>query len=93
MIVGNVSGLILLILKGEREGKSDGGGGGRVEAIRHFHVSDDKLPQTFRLLNVQGLPPWANTSSVSIRDVIQVMIHSMFIYLFELLVHISCLAV
>ncbi|XP_062087520.1 tyrosyl-DNA phosphodiesterase 1 [Humulus lupulus] len=41
------------------------------EAIRHFHVSMDKLPQTFRLLSVQGLPQWANTSCVSIRDVIQ----------------------
>ncbi|KAM5588614.1 tyrosyl-DNA phosphodiesterase 1 [Rosa sericea] len=57
--------------KGEVEGKSDDGVGGRVEAIRYFRVPDDKLPQTFRLLNVQGLPPWANTSSVSIKDVIQ----------------------
>ncbi|XP_062013418.1 tyrosyl-DNA phosphodiesterase 1 isoform X3 [Rosa rugosa] len=56
--------------KGEVEGKSDDGGG-RVEAIRHFRVPKDKLPQTFRLLNVQGLPPWANTSCVSIKDVIQ----------------------
>ncbi|GAV73664.1 Tyr-DNA_phospho domain-containing protein [Cephalotus follicularis] len=41
------------------------------EAIRHFHVPKDKLPLTFRLLRVQGLPEWANTSSVSIMDVIQ----------------------
>ncbi|XP_024159810.1 tyrosyl-DNA phosphodiesterase 1 isoform X3 [Rosa chinensis] len=56
--------------KGEVEGKSDDGGG-RVEAIRHFRVPNEKLPHTFRLLNVQGLPPWANTSCVSIKDVIQ----------------------
>lgn len=77
--------LFLLTLKGEVEGSSLGdvkqgnlqsksdNGGGRVEAIRHFHVPNDKLPQTFQLLNVQGLPQWANTSCVSIRDVIQVM--------------------
>ncbi|XP_057962468.1 tyrosyl-DNA phosphodiesterase 1 isoform X2 [Malania oleifera] len=41
------------------------------EAIRHFNVSDDILPLTFRLLRVQGLPAWANTSSVSIGDVVQ----------------------
>ncbi|XP_044461851.1 tyrosyl-DNA phosphodiesterase 1 isoform X2 [Mangifera indica] len=41
------------------------------EAIRNFHVSSDKLPLTYRLLQVQGLPAWANTSCVSIRDVIQ----------------------
>ncbi|KAI4295847.1 hypothetical protein L6164_035847 [Bauhinia variegata] len=41
------------------------------EAIRHFHVRNDELPLTFRLLHVQGLPPWANTSCVSIEDVIQ----------------------
>lgn len=58
--------------QGNLESKSDDGGG-CVEAIRHFRVPNDKLPQTFRLLNVQGLPQWANTSCVSIRDVIQVM--------------------
>ncbi|KAA8519997.1 hypothetical protein F0562_014253 [Nyssa sinensis] len=42
-----------------------------LEAIRHFNVPNDKLPLTFRLLQVQGLPAWANTSSVSIGDVIQ----------------------
>ncbi|XP_042517579.1 tyrosyl-DNA phosphodiesterase 1 isoform X3 [Macadamia integrifolia] len=42
-----------------------------AEPIRHFSVHKDRLPLTFRLLQVQGLPPWANTSSVSIRDVIQ----------------------
>ncbi|KAM1213782.1 hypothetical protein PS2_005155 [Malus domestica] len=59
--------------KAEVEGSSSGADrdGGSVEAIRHFLVPNDKLPQTFRLLNVQGLPPWANTSCVSIRDLIQ----------------------
>ncbi|KAL2655301.1 hypothetical protein AAZV13_04G059400 [Glycine max] len=42
-----------------------------VEAIRNFHVPSDQIPSTFRLLHVQGLPPWANTSCVSIGDVIQ----------------------
>ncbi|KAJ4976556.1 hypothetical protein NE237_001662 [Protea cynaroides] len=41
------------------------------EAIRHFSVHKDRLPLTFRLLQVRGLPPWANTNSVSISDVIQ----------------------
>lgn len=44
-----------------------------AEAIRHFHVPNDELPSTFRLLNVKGLPKWANTSCVSINGVIQVM--------------------
>ena len=43
-----------------------------AEAIRHFSVPYDKSPLTFRLLRVKDLPAWANTSSVSIRDVIQV---------------------
>ncbi|KAI3740861.1 hypothetical protein L2E82_31335 [Cichorium intybus] len=42
-----------------------------LEAIRNFKPSEDKLPQTFRLLRVKGLQSWANTSSVSIADVIQ----------------------
>nr|GMD02944.1 tyrosyl-DNA phosphodiesterase 1 [Ipomoea batatas] len=41
------------------------------EAIRHFVVPKDKLPQTFRLLRVRELPAWANTNAVSIHDVIQ----------------------
>ncbi|CAI0468154.1 unnamed protein product [Linum tenue] len=45
--------------------------GNSEEAIRDFRVHEDKLPLTFRLLRVKGLPPWANTSSVSIGDVIQ----------------------
>lgn len=44
------------------------------EAIRHFNIPKDKLPLTYRLLRVKDLPAWANTSSVSIRDVIQVNI-------------------
>ncbi|KAJ0081227.1 hypothetical protein Patl1_11058 [Pistacia atlantica] len=46
-------------------------GGNCEEAIRNFRVSSDKLPLTYQLLQVQGLPAWANTSCVSIRDVIQ----------------------
>ncbi|KAI9123418.1 hypothetical protein K1719_004718 [Acacia pycnantha] len=42
-----------------------------AEAIRHFHVPNYELPSTFRLLSVKGLPQWANTSCVSINDVIQ----------------------
>ncbi|XP_047332976.1 tyrosyl-DNA phosphodiesterase 1 [Impatiens glandulifera] len=42
-----------------------------MEAIRGFTIDNDKLPLTFRLLKVQGLPAWANTSCVSITDVIQ----------------------
>ncbi|KAK7308146.1 hypothetical protein VNO77_41743 [Canavalia gladiata] len=41
------------------------------EGLRNFHVPNDRIPSTFRLLRVQGLPPWANTSCVSIGDVIQ----------------------
>ncbi|PIA31917.1 hypothetical protein AQUCO_04700050v1 [Aquilegia coerulea] len=41
------------------------------EAIRHFSVPKDRLPLTFQLLRVKGLPAWANTSSVSIGDVIR----------------------
>lgn len=44
----------------------------REEAIRDFHVVEDQIPCTFRLLRVQRLPAWANTSCVSISDVIQV---------------------
>lgn len=43
-----------------------------AEAVRHFNIPNEKLPHTFRLLRVQGLPAWANTSAVSIDDVIQV---------------------
>ncbi|WCJ20295.1 Tyrosyl-DNA phosphodiesterase 1 [Euphorbia peplus] len=48
-----------------------GGSGGCEEAIRGFRVADDKLPFTFRLMKVQGLPAWANTSCVSISDVVK----------------------
>ena len=43
------------------------------EQLGHFHVADDKLPLTFRLMKVRGLPEWANTSCVSIDDVIEVI--------------------
>ncbi|KAI7729884.1 hypothetical protein M8C21_010024, partial [Ambrosia artemisiifolia] len=42
-----------------------------VEAIRNFKPPKDKISQTFRLMRVKGLQPWANTNSVSIGDVIQ----------------------
>ncbi|KAH8512075.1 hypothetical protein H0E87_009321 [Populus deltoides] len=41
------------------------------EAIRDFGVSEDELALTFRLLRVKELPAWANTSCVSINDVIK----------------------
>lgn len=44
------------------------------EGIRHFQISKNKLPSTFRLLRVKELPEWANTNSVSINDVIQVRV-------------------
>ncbi|KVH96803.1 hypothetical protein Ccrd_001105, partial [Cynara cardunculus var. scolymus] len=43
------------------------------EAICNFKPPKDKLPQTFRLMRVRGLQPWANTSSVSVGDVIQIL--------------------
>nr|AAL36361.1 unknown protein [Arabidopsis thaliana] len=42
-----------------------------VEAIRRFCPPNEKLPSTFRLLSVDALPDWANTSCVSINDVIE----------------------
>ncbi|KAJ4838737.1 tyrosyl-DNA phosphodiesterase 1 [Turnera subulata] len=53
-------------VKGKGNGVED-----NEEAIRDFRIPDDKLPSTFRLLRVKELPPWANTSCVSITDVIQ----------------------
>ncbi|CAN8299931.1 unnamed protein product [Cochlearia groenlandica] len=54
--------------KGEtQQGVDDGD----VESIRRFCPTSEKLPSTFRLLNVDGLPDWANTSCVSINDVIE----------------------
>ncbi|XP_041023489.1 tyrosyl-DNA phosphodiesterase 1 isoform X5 [Juglans microcarpa x Juglans regia] len=52
-------------------GHSQSKGESNEMAIRHFHVSNDKLPWTFRLLQVKELPAWANTSCVSLSDVIQ----------------------
>lgn len=72
--------------KGRVEGSMAGSSGNSLskrdsneETIRHFRVSNDKLPLTFRLLRVQGLPQWANTSCVSIGDVIQVQILLLFL--------------
>ncbi|XP_047938783.1 tyrosyl-DNA phosphodiesterase 1 isoform X1 [Salvia hispanica] len=42
-----------------------------IEGIRNFRISKNKLPLTFRLLQVQQLPEWANTNAVSINDVIK----------------------
>lgn len=42
------------------------------EPIRNFRIPKDRLPFVFRLMRVQGLPAWANSSSVAIDDVIQV---------------------
>ncbi|KAG6532682.1 hypothetical protein ZIOFF_006532 [Zingiber officinale] len=41
------------------------------EAIRHYRVTTKTLPSTFRLMQVQCVPAWANTSSITIGDVIQ----------------------
>ena len=46
-----------------------------VEAIRYFKPPNDKMSSTFRLMRVKGLQPWANTSSVSVGDVIKVTNH------------------
>lgn len=52
--------------------------GSSTEAIRYFSPTNDKLPSTFRLMKVKGLPPWANTNAVSIGDVVQVLSSSWF---------------
>ncbi|XP_073005062.1 tyrosyl-DNA phosphodiesterase 1 isoform X1 [Typha latifolia] len=43
----------------------------KMEAMQHFNVTRDELPLIFRLMQVQGLPTWANSSSVTIQDVIE----------------------
>lgn len=55
---------------------------GKLEPIRHFGVDKDRSSLTFRLLQVKGLPSWANTSSVSIEDVIEVIL----IYLYLIII-------
>ena len=47
-----------------------------MEAIRRFCPASEKLYSTFRLLRVDGLPDWANTSCVSINDVVEVNLDS-----------------
>ncbi|KAG0545190.1 hypothetical protein BDA96_02G340400 [Sorghum bicolor] len=48
------------------------GSSGRNNERKHsIGPLKDMLPLTFRLMRVQGLPSWTNTSSVSIQDVIQ----------------------
>ncbi|XP_009131446.1 tyrosyl-DNA phosphodiesterase 1 isoform X1 [Brassica rapa] len=55
----------------ERAAKKARKEGDDVEAIRSFCPDSEKLPSTFRLLSVDGLPDWANTSCVSINDVVE----------------------
>ncbi|CAH2072705.1 unnamed protein product [Thlaspi arvense] len=57
--------------KKARKAETQGNDDDDVEAIRRFCLPDEKLPSTFRLMNVNGLPDWANTSCVSINDVIE----------------------
>lgn len=45
----------------------------KKEALRDFRVPEDRISDTFRLMRVQGLPSWANCTSVTIQDVIQVL--------------------
>lgn len=52
--------------------EGDGSDDVEEEAIRGFVPPSEKLPWTFRLLSVNGLPDWANTSCVSINDVVEV---------------------
>lgn len=52
-----------------------------IEAIRHFRVPKERLSLTFRLMQVQGLPAWANSSSVTIGDVIQVCFIGIFYFI------------
>jgi len=53
---------------------SAGSSGRNNERTRSVGPLKDMLPLTFRLMRVQGLPSWTNTSSVSIQDVIQVLL-------------------
>lgn len=43
-----------------------------LEVLRQFHFLEDIASLTFRLMQVKGLPSWVNSSSVTIKDVIQV---------------------
>ncbi|XP_039119814.1 tyrosyl-DNA phosphodiesterase 1 isoform X2 [Dioscorea cayenensis subsp. rotundata] len=42
-----------------------------LEVLRQFHFLEDIASLTFRLMQVKGLPSWVNSSSVTIKDVIQ----------------------
>lgn len=53
---------------------SAGSSGRNNERTHSVGPLKDMLPLTFRLMRVQGLPSWTNTSSVSIQDVIQVLL-------------------
>ncbi|CAO1941798.1 unnamed protein product [Urochloa humidicola] len=50
---------------------SAGSSGKNTEKMHSVGPLKDMLPLTFRLMRVQGLPSWTNTSSVTIQDVIQ----------------------
>ncbi|XP_078436994.1 tyrosyl-DNA phosphodiesterase-like protein isoform X2 [Wolffia australiana] len=39
--------------------------------IRHSRISDERSPAAFRLLQVKGIPSWANSSAVGLQDVVQ----------------------
>ncbi|CAN6811184.1 unnamed protein product [Brassica oleracea] len=54
-----------------KKARKEGDGSDDVEAIRRFCPASEKLHSTFRLLSVDGLPDWANTSCVSINDVVE----------------------
>ncbi|KAL0784651.1 hypothetical protein Bca101_000896 [Brassica carinata] len=54
-----------------KKARKEGDGSDDVEAIRRFCPASEKLYSTFRLLRVDGLPDWANTSCVSINDVVE----------------------
>ena len=44
------------------------------ERMHSVGPSNDVPSLTFRLMRVQGLPSWANSSSVTVQDVIQVLL-------------------
>ncbi|CAM0906128.1 unnamed protein product [Alopecurus aequalis] len=58
---------------GQVLGSLDGAASSEINNKRIHSVGPlkDVLPLTFRLMRVQGLPSWTNTSAVTIKDVIQ----------------------
>jgi tyrosyl-DNA phosphodiesterase-1 len=53
---------------------SAGSSGKNNQRMHSVSPLKDMLSLTFRLMRVQGLPSWTNTSSVTIQDVIQVLL-------------------